>query len=166
MLGGLSTLMNLDHLVGAAEIVAALGVIVTLGYLAYQISQTNRVAKSSVVSELMQKYLDMLTVILANTEIAELAGRLTDPSYVAKSIMEKQQIDVFANFLMSIWFTAQGHYDQGQIDSDLYEIFLADVPARLNQWPALKPVMKSYAESYPADVQALKIFSPIFKMDD
>jgi hypothetical protein len=159
--------MTLDSFVSFAEIGAAVGVIATLAYLSSQINQTNRIAKSSVVSDLMQKYNDFLNIVLTNPEIAELAARLTDPDYVAQSEAEKQQITVFANSLMSIWFSAESSYDQGQIEPGLYQIYLADVSARLTQWPAIRKHMRDIAERYPSSTRELPILAPIFEnLDD
>ena len=157
--------MTLNTFVSVAEIAAAVGVIATLAYLSSQINQTNRIAKSSVVSDLTQKYSDFLNNILTNPEVSELAARLTDPGYVAGSEAERQRINVFSNCLLNIWFSAESSYAQGQIEPSLYQIYCADVPVRLKQWPAIKKQVKDILESYP-HTHELKIFAPVFDRTD
>ena len=157
--------MNLGYLVGTAEITAALGVIATLGYLACQISQTNRIAKSTVASDLMQKYNEFLAVVLANSEISKLASKLTDPTFVPEPGEEADNTENFANLLCNLWFSAQAAYDQGQIDNKDYGFYSLDVVARLKQWPAARPFIRRVLERYPG-MESFSIYAPIFDLDD
>jgi hypothetical protein len=157
--------MDFDHFVGIAEIAAALGVVATLGYLAYQIGQTNRIAKAAVVGELMDKYIEFLTVLLANPEVSDLASKLTDPDFVPAPGEETHRVENFANLVCSIWFTTQVSYDQGQVDEREYAIYSSDVVARLNQWPAARPYFKRVTERYP-ELRDFPMFAPIFESGD
>jgi hypothetical protein len=153
--------MELNSFVSIAEIVAAIGVIATLAYLAYQINQTNRIARSSAVNELQHKYMEFLSMVFADPALAELASRLKNPSYEPASDAEKQQLDLFANYLMIIWFSAHASYSNGQIEEQIYSHYLNDVTARLTQWPALKSFARVVAGRYPG-AEDLDIFAPIF----
>ncbi len=145
-----------------AEIASATGVIITLAYLAFQISQTNRIAKSAVVRELEQKYIDLYTLIATDTEFANLVTKLRDPSYRADSEVEEEKLENFAILVASIWFSTQVSYDQGQIDQKAFQVYHEDVEAKLSQWPAIRPYMKKAVERYPS-VMDLEIMKPIFR---
>jgi len=157
--------MSWDASVAAAEIVGAFGVIFTLAYLAYQIGQTNRIARSSVVTDLQQKYNEFLAIVLTSTEVSELAAQLTDPTYTPKSEVDRQRIDNFANLLTSIWFSAQGSYDQGQIDKTLCDIYCTDVLVKIKKWPAIKQPVKEFMAQYPGG-KDLEIFAPFYATED
>ena len=145
--------MNWEFGVAIAEIVGAIGVIVTLAYLARQIVQTNRIARSAAVGGLQQKYNDFYMLILANREVAGLAAKLTNPDFVAASGAETMDVESFANVLASIWFSTQVSYDQGQINEREYRVYKEDVSARIKQWPAAEPYFKSVIERYPSAIE-------------
>ena len=153
--------MSWDAIGALGEIFGALAVVATLVYLSSQIRQTNRIAKSSVNSELMQKYTDFLNDILTSQEVGELSTRLTDPGYVASSDLERQQIKAFTNCLMNIWFSAESSFTEGQMEASLYKIYCEDVSVRLKQWPAIRVYAVEMLESYP-NIHDLKIFAPVF----
>jgi hypothetical protein len=145
-----------------AEIASALGVIVTLLYLAYQISQTNRIAKSAVVRELQQSYEALYTLVASDLNMAELVAKLREPDYIAESVVEEERLDNFAILVASNWFSAEVAYEKGQFDENTFKIYCEDVEAKLAQWPGLKPYIKSAVERFPSATH-FRILEPIFK---
>jgi hypothetical protein len=144
-----------------AEIASAIGVIITLAYLAYQISQTNRIAKAAVVRELQQKYTDLYELIVSDPSVLELATKLREPTYRASLEEEEEKLDKFSLIVLGIWFSTQVSYNQGQIDLATYKIYLEDVEAKLSTWPALTPYLKRAAERFPSG-KSMEIMKPIF----
>ena len=156
--------MSIDWEIGAAiaEIISAVAVIASLIYLARQIIQANRIARSSVVSDVQQKYNDFYSLILSNGEIAALLAKLVQPNYVPATDTENQQIETIVTLLAGIWFSTQASYDQGQIDENSYRVYSEDVAARLSLWPALKPHFRRVLERYPS-AKDRPIFAPLFE---
>jgi len=148
--------------VAIAEIASATGVIITLAYLAYQISQTNRIAKSAVVREIEQEYIDLYEALATNTEFSNLATKLRDPSHTADSEVEDEKIENFAVWLASIWLSCQACYDHGQMDQKTFQLYLEDVNAKLGHWPAIRPYVKNVMERYPA-IKDMDIYREIFR---
>ena len=153
--------MNWENGGVIAEIASAIGVIITLAYLAHQIAQTNRIAKAAVVRELEQKYIDFYMQIASETELADLVTNLRDVSYIADSEVEEERLDNFAITLASFWLIAQTSYDEGQIDRITFQIYLDDVEAKLARWPAIRPYTKKVLERY-STAKEMDIFGPIF----
>jgi hypothetical protein len=153
--------MNWEIGVSIAEIASATGVILTLAYLAYQISQTNRIAKSAAVREIEREYIDLYKTVATDIEFSNLATKLRDSTYAADSAVEDEKIENFAVWLVSIWLNVQACYDQGQMDRKTYQLYLEDVKAKLTHWPALRPYVKKVMERYPA-IKDMEIYTEIF----
>jgi len=145
-----------------AEIASATGVIITLAYLAYQISQTNRIAKSAVVREIEQEYIALYTAIATDTDFSNLITKLRDSSYTADSEVEDEKIENFAVWLASIWLNVQACYDQGQMEKKTFPLYLEDVKAKLERWPAVRPYVKTVMERYPT-IKGMDIYREIFR---
>ena len=154
--------MNWEIGVAIAEIASATGVIITLAYLAFQISQTNRIAKAAVVREIEREYIDLYKTISTNAEFANLATKLRDSSYTADSEVEDEKIENFAVWLASIWLNVQACYDQGQMDSKTFPLYKEDVKAKLAHWPAIHPYVKRIMERYPT-IKDGDIYEEVFK---
>ena len=153
--------MNWDALGAIGELVGAVAVVATLLYLSAQIRYSTRTAKSAVASDLMQKYNDFLTNVLANPEMNKLASNLTDPNFVPEPGAETDNAESFANLLCNLWFNAQIAYEQGQIDERDYAFYSLDVTAKLNKWPAVIPYARRVLENYPG-MEKFPIYAQIF----
>lgn len=138
------------------------GVIITLTYLAYQISQTNRIAKSAVIREIEQKYIDLYAMLATDAEFVNLVTKLRDPSSSADSEVEDEKLENFAIWLASIWMSVQVCYDQGQMDPKTFPVYKEDVKAKLAHWPAIHPYVKKIMERYPT-IKDGDIYREVFK---
>jgi hypothetical protein len=154
--------MNWEIGAAIAEIASATGVIITLAYLAYQISQTNRIAKSAVVREIEQEYIDLYATLSTDAEFADLVTKLRDPGYSADSAVEDEKLENFAIWLASIWLSVQVCYDQGQMDPKTFPLYKEDVKAKLAHWPAIRPYVKKIMERYPA-IKDGNIYREVFR---
>ena len=154
--------MNWDALGATGELFGALAVVVTLLYLAKQISQANRISTATGSRELQQKYADFYTLIATNADIKGLVTRLRDPDYVAQSEEEEEQIESFCLLLLGIWQTTAIAYEQGQIDLNMYRIYCDDVDVKFSKWPGLKPHVLKIVLNYPTGVSH-EIFTNLYK---
>ena len=156
--------MNWEALGVGVEIVAAAGVIITLAYLARQISQTNRIGHASVVRELQQRYHELYSLVVSDLEVAQLVAKLTDPDYRAESEVDEQRLQHLAGLVAGMYFSAHTAYDEGQMSEMVYRIYCEDVIARLDQWPALKPYLQKVIGRWPSGHEyTTRILAPIFE---
>ena len=154
--------MNWDALGAIGEIFGAVAVVVTLLYLAKQISQANRISIVAGARELQQKYADFYTLVATNQDIKSLVTRLRDPDYVVQSEEEEEQIESFALLLLGIWQTSAIAYEQGQIDKNMYGVYCDDVEVKLTKWPGLRPHAIAILMKYP-DASSHEIFSTLYQ---
>ena len=74
--------MNWEAIGAIGEIVGAIAVVATLGYLAVQIRQSTRVARAEISQRMSEQVQDIDVAILSNPDAAELldrVGKHTDP---------------------------------------------------------------------------------------
>ena len=154
--------MNWEALGASGEIFGAGAVVVTLLYLAKQVSQANRISIATGARELQQKYADFYTLVAANQDINNLVTRLRDPDYVARSEEEQEQIESFTLLLLGIWQTSAIAYEQGQIDKNMYGVYCDDVEVKLSKWPGLRPHAVAILMKYP-DAASHEIFSGLYE---
>ena len=153
--------MNWEAIGAVGEVFGAIAVVATLLYLGRQIGQTNRIARSTVVQELQEKYESLYALIASDPDMAELVSNLKQPEYQAKSSVEEERLDNFAILVASNWFSAQVAYDEGQFDEKVFRIYCEDVEAKLQQWPAIKPYVKRAVDRFPS-ARSYPILKPIY----
>jgi hypothetical protein len=152
--------MNWDAIGAVGEVLGAIAVIATLLYLGTQISQTNRIAKSSVARELQQKYSDLYTLIATNSEIRGLVTRLRNSNYIIESEEEEEQLESFCLLLLGLWLSTGVANSQGQIEQNQYQIYCQDVEVKLSKWPGMRTQIETTLRKYPT-TDAFEIFKPI-----
>jgi len=149
-----------DAIGAVGEVLGAIAVIATLLYLGTQISQTNRIAKSSVARELQQKYSDLYTLIATNSEIKGLVTRLRNSNYVIESEEEEEQLESFCLLLLGLWLSTGVAHSQGQIEQNQYQVYCQDVEVKLSKWPGMRTQIETTLRKYPT-TDAFEIFKPI-----
>lgn len=107
--------MNWDALGSIGEITGAIGVIVTLIYLAKQIRESNLAARQSAMQELMNLQSQLLGQISRDNSMSELwiKGTSDDPSL---SEADKLQFRVFLMQLSVLWQRCYYFHLTGKID--------------------------------------------------
>ena len=153
--------MEWDAIGAIGEVLGAVAVIATLLYLGTQISQTNRIAKSSVARELQQKYSDIYTLIATDSEIRGLVTRLRNTEYVVDSEEEEERLESFCLLIAGVWLSTGVAHAQGQIEENMYQIYCKDVEVKLSKWPGMRAQMKELVKIYPTGA-AFEIFTPFY----
>ena len=135
--------MNWDALGALAELLGALAVVGTIGYLALQIRQTNKISRTNTVTELQRRFDELNTLLVTEPKLREVLFKadLTPD--------EAEQVYAFANLNINIWITVQNAFDNGQLDRDLFEGMIADVRVALARWPNIGDAVTKWLNQYP-----------------
>lgn len=152
--------MNWDAIAAVSEVFGALAVVITLLYLARQISMAHGLAKTSAARELHNRYADFYTLISTDPGISSLVTRLRDPDYVVQSEEEEERIEGFAILLLGLWLVTGVAHAERQIDLNQYKVYKDDVAVKLSKWPGLIPHVKRIMKNYPS-TEAFEIFEGI-----
>ena len=91
--------MNWDAIGAAGELIGAIVVVASVLYLGRQISQTNRIARTSVSREHQVRYGEIYQWICTDQEITNLVAKLRDPEYRAQSAEEEEKIENYHKML-------------------------------------------------------------------
>lgn len=123
--------MNWDALGAIAELLGALGVIVTLGYLALQIRQNTAVVRTSSFQELMKGISNFTASISQNAEVADIYLRglasYDDLSEIEKIRFHTLMTEPFTNAQLSYQL-----HKRGLIDVQLYAGYLSSFSGLLH----------------------------------
>ena len=112
--------MTIQDLGSIGELVAAIGTVATLVYLAIQIRQNSRLLRASASQAVAQSALDFNTVLVQDRELLRLftTGRQDLGS------LDAEQRDVFTTTLITLFYTYESGFYQhldGVIHPDMWE---------------------------------------------
>ena len=150
-------MINWDAIGAIAELVGAIAVVTTIGYLAVQIRQTNKAAESDTLNELHNKFNELNALLLNNSELHALLTKKD-----ALSDFEKERVYTFANMQANIWINVQNAYDNGQINRTLFDGMSNDVSFTVERFPNIRPFFDDWLNAYP-EVKHFEIFSGLHK---
>ena len=136
--------MNWDALGALAELLGAIAVVGTIGYLAHQTKQANRIARTSTVTDIQRRF-DELNAIYVSDAGLRLALHKTG----SLSEDEAHQIYSFTNIAINIWISVQNAHDNGLIDRALFEGMIHDVGVAMDRWPNSENAIGKWLEQYP-----------------
>ena len=153
----------MDHQVFAqllgnyGEFVGAVAVMFTLGYLAIQIRQSNKISLFNATRELVESSNEVNRLVMANGTIRQLLVKTED-----LSDDEREQLFRFALMLANSWVAFQTAFDNGQITAGTYDAGLRDVSIAMERWPNFREFAVEAASYYPANSE-MPIFEELFK---
>jgi len=154
--------MNWDAIGAGGELLGALVVVASVLYLGRQISQTNRIAQTSVAREHQNRYGDLYQLISTDPSITSLVTKLRDPEYRAQTDEEEEKVENFCLLIANIWLSTGVAYAQGLMDESLYRLYIQDVHVKLTRWPAMNHYMKKLATNWP-DMKNFEIMKSLYE---
>ncbi len=129
--------MNWDAVIGIAEIVGAIAVVVSLGYVAVQIRQNTKATRYQTTQNLIAANSDANYMFANNGELAAIAMK---GSYEPDAMSDEER------FRFSTWFFAYyNHFDfayhqhlNGQLDEAMWEKLAYEMPLYVSSLPGVK----------------------------
>ena len=131
-----------------AELVGIAAVIASLLFLAYEIRQSNQIARSTVTFELANNASAIHEIIWTNPEIAALHVRIGDPAY-SPTAAERETLRAEAQRHMNLWGAVEVAYRNGHQTREQLDIMLDDVEAVVSRYPAMRVVWQSELGRFP-----------------
>jgi len=141
--------MNWEAIGAVGEVLGGLAVFVTLIYLARQISESNKLARSSSAHDAMSGFGKVNEMIVANPTLAELLAQLKSQG-VECTPAESVQLEHFCLRLINVYIEAQSAYDNGHMEDTTYRLMLNDVDAALDTYPGLLDYFETTLQRYPS----------------
>ena len=145
----LGVIVVLEQIAYCADILAAVGVILSLIYVGRQLQQTNTVSRSTVLQSISGKLTDFLMSIASSPELAESIAKAQFSDFVRDNATDVEKIQIGYTYGAALW-QIQHIYSQqkeGFLSQKEAEELLApgsgllDRPYLSSAWPILKVAM-------------------------
>lgn len=132
-----------------AEMIGIAAVVASLLFLAYEIRQSNRIARSTVTFELANNSSAIHEIVWAHPEIAALHVRVQDPAYTLTDA-ERETLRAQVRRYMNLWGAVEVAYRNGHQTREQLEIMLEDVEAVVRRFPAMHPLWRAELGDFEA----------------
>ena len=147
--------MNWDAIGATGEILGALSVLITLIYLASQVTLTRNSFKFSTARDIMDKFDRLNGQVVADEKLRNALmkeGELTSD--------EEEQVYTFTNMYCNTWQVVETAYRNGLIDDGFYAAGKKDVLFEMKRWPNFGPFVLRWLENYP-EFKEYEIFKQV-----
>ena len=130
-----------------AEVVGIVAVVASLLFLAYEIRQSNRIARSTVTFELANNSAEIQEIIWTSPVIAELQARAADPGY---ELTESEEIMMRAQVRrhMNLWGAVEVAFRNGHQTREQLDIMLDEVESTIRRLPATHAIWRDEMNNY------------------
>lgn len=142
---------------GFLEVMGVLAVIASLLFLAYEIRQSNQIARSTITFELGNNISELNEIVWTNPEVAALHVRARDPAYIPTET-EAEMLRAEARRFMNVWGTVEIAYRNGHQTRAQFDILLDDVQDVLERLPAAHQIWKRELQKYP-DLESFEYYA-------
>ncbi len=146
-----------------AELVGLAAVVISLGLLTWEVSQSNSLAKANVYANVGRDYNEYNLLMASNGEFAELLARLTDEEVELTAVEVQRTIGIgYVN--RNAWNSTERAYLEGWIPQDKYQSTLNDITFTISQWPGIKPYLRMLVEALGKDTDLTMVERKILKL--
>ena len=112
--------LSLDATSKAAEIIAAVGVVLSLIYVGYQVQQNTKAIQSSVHHSLIDNVITTEGAVLNDPEFADLVVKSWS-DWDALTPSEQLRAETYLNFSFNNWESAYLNYERGFIEKEIWQ---------------------------------------------
>jgi hypothetical protein len=154
--------MNWDSLGAIAEMVGAIGVIVSLLYVAAQIKQSNRLIQSDAGYAAVAESNRFLELTITEAAVADLLVKLGSDTAITPK--EEIRADAMAERLINNWWLAENSFRKGVIDEEGYQAVVEDAARCVKSNPQLLRHFRHVLSFYSLAAE-MNVMAPIFDED-
>jgi len=141
--------MNLEKLNHWLTLVANLGVLIGILFLAQEMQQSNRIATANSEIEIRGGYGDLNQAIYGDPELAELFIK-AQSSDEQLTTVELVRLTAWMRQLTNQWIAIEIAHTNGMVPVATYEVIFDDQRRFIRDSPALRPLIRKLIEDYPA----------------
>ena len=155
--------MNWEAIGAIGEIIGAVAVVGTLGYLALQIRHSSNQSLANMATTSLNEFNRMQETLIANPHTAEILLKLRTGEDLSQ--LEETIYESIANRYITHWFQTELAYNRGLIEKAMFNTMCEDVVRTIHQCP---PIRNKFREvlSYYSVASSLRIFEPIYDLSD
>ena len=154
--------MNWDAIIALSEIITAIGVVVSLLYVAAQIKQSNRLVQSEAGFAYVTESNRFLELTITEAAVADLLVKLGSDTAITAE--EEIRADALGERLINNWWLAENSFRKGVLDEEGYQAVAEDAARYVKSHPQLLRHFRHVLSFYSLAAE-MKVMAPIFDED-
>lgn len=131
------------------ESVGAVAVVASLLFLAYEIRQANKIARSTISFELSSSYASIDQSVWTDPNVAALRVKTRDPAFMPTPV-EREMLLGEIRRLLNVWGAVETAFRNGYQTRQQFDVMLEGLEAILNEYPATRPLWAQELDRYGA----------------
>ena len=144
------------------EIFGIVSVVTSLLFVAFQIQQSNKIAKVTTEYEIRNNHSSSNEIAMSDQAFAALLFKSTDPTFRPEGA-ELAQLISFTLRSVNFWAAAGTAYENGMLTNETYEFVLDDMRNFVNNMPGLHSAVHTVLAVYPS-LKKTKIIGVVHKL--
>ena len=141
------------------ELIGLTAVVLSLLFVAYEINQSNRIAKGTTSFELSRNWMELNKFTVTAPGMLELRIKWQDKDFVAENDAELQKSMAYAKMLINAWTALEEAHENGLASDGYLQIAKDDVKSTLMHRPGLLPVFEILFSDF--DLASYEVLAPI-----
>lgn len=130
------------------EAIGLSAIVISLIFVAYQINQSNRIARGTTSYELSRNWMEMNKFYLTNPEMLVLRVKFENKDFVPESDIELQRSMAYARMLINMWTALEEAHENGIASDEYYKIAQNDVKSMIRHRPGILPIFGIVLANY------------------
>ena len=126
-------------------LLANIGVLAGLIFLALEIRQSNRIAIATAEMSIRDYYFAINELSATDVRMAELLARARDAN-AQFTPTEVEQLDGYVFMNLNTWRAIEIAYSNGLLPQETFESIESEAIGLLQEWPGLRPIMQGAAD--------------------
>jgi hypothetical protein len=146
-----------------AEVVGVVSVVAGLILVAWEIRQSNNIAKAQMVLDLATQANEFNSSRFKSRDVAELAAAMSDPGHTEFTETQESMMAGIAWHFANIFASAQTAYDHGLLGDEDIRMYQASVQWHIENHPGMRPALISIYETTPW-IREMFVFEPLVEL--
>lgn len=152
--------MYRKHLREAVEIVGVISIVASLLLVAWELRQSNQIAKTEIVLGLADQFNEIHESRVYSPDVAKLYPKLASPQSHLITATENSQMEGLAWRYVNTFAAAQVAYDNGLMSRAHFDRYVTGAESLVKAYPGLHPHLVTVAARLP-DFQSMEVLKPL-----
>jgi hypothetical protein len=152
--------MNWEAISGIANLLAALGVIITLVYLAIQIRQNTRSSRTNRQNEIAREFAERQMTVASNTELLSVITRCRNQRSDDFSPEDRERVLAWTTSMINTYLSIAVAHQNGEMTDEMYDAYCQDVLRTIEAYPGALHEWHQVCNYFPV-FKRYKIFDPV-----
>lgn len=145
------------------EVVGLIAVTISLALVAWELNQSNSLAKAQVYSDITHHLNEGNLMLADSPDLASLYQLLSDPE-TKLSEVDSQRAMGLALWSRNVWINSERAYREGWISENKFQAQLNDVEFTAKTWPGLNPYLRRAVQAFEENRELSEIEQRILEV--